>query len=85
MRQILATTINRLGEREQMVLTLYYYEGLTLSEIGESWASRRVGSARSTPRRCCSCAPACVAPPTTEQPLAWVGRSSGAGTAQRTL
>ena len=34
MRQILADAINRLPEREKMVLTLYYYEGLTLAEIG---------------------------------------------------
>ncbi len=33
-RQLLATTINRLPEREKLVLTLYYYEGLTLAEIG---------------------------------------------------
>ena len=35
MRQILAEAINRMGEREKIVLTLYYYEGLTLAEIGE--------------------------------------------------
>jgi RNA polymerase sigma factor for flagellar operon FliA len=35
MRRTLANTINRLGEREKIVLTLYYYEGLTLAEIGE--------------------------------------------------
>ena len=35
MKQILAATINRLGDREKIVLTLYYYEGLTLAEIGE--------------------------------------------------
>ena len=35
MKQILANAINRLGEREKIVLTLYYYEGLTLAEIGE--------------------------------------------------
>ncbi|HMC52000.1 MAG TPA: RNA polymerase sigma factor WhiG [Acidimicrobiales bacterium] len=35
MKQILALAINRLGEREKIVLTLYYYEGLTLAEIGE--------------------------------------------------
>ena len=35
MKQILAMAINRLGEREKIVLTLYYYEGLTLAEIGE--------------------------------------------------
>jgi RNA polymerase sigma factor for flagellar operon FliA len=35
MKQILATAINRLGDREKIVLTLYYYEGLTLAEIGE--------------------------------------------------
>ena len=34
MRQILADSINRLPEREKIVLTLYYYEGLTLAEIG---------------------------------------------------
>ncbi len=35
MKQILAAAINRLGDREKIVLTLYYYEGLTLAEIGE--------------------------------------------------
>ena len=34
MRQILAESINRLPEREKIVLTLYYYENLTLAEIG---------------------------------------------------
>ncbi len=34
-KQILASAINRLGEREKMVLTLYYYEGLTLAAIGK--------------------------------------------------
>lgn len=35
MKQILAGAINRLGDREKIVLTLYYYEGLTLAEVGE--------------------------------------------------
>src|ERR1700736_1483796 len=35
MKQILASAINRLGDREKIVLTLYYYEGLTLAEIGD--------------------------------------------------
>ena len=35
MRQILAKAINDMPEREKIVLTLYYYEGLTLAEIGE--------------------------------------------------
>ena len=35
MKQILAGAINRLGEREKIVLTLYYYESLTLAQIGE--------------------------------------------------
>ncbi len=34
MRQILADAVNRLPDREKTVLTLYYYEGLTLAEIG---------------------------------------------------
>jgi RNA polymerase sigma factor FliA len=35
MKQLLADAINRMPEREKIVLTLYYYEGLTLAEIGE--------------------------------------------------
>ncbi len=34
-KQILAGAINRLPEREKVVLSLYYYEGLTLGGIGE--------------------------------------------------
>src|SRR3712207_9439008 len=32
MKVILAGAINRLPEREKIVITLYYYEGLTLAE-----------------------------------------------------
>jgi RNA polymerase sigma factor for flagellar operon FliA len=35
MKTILADAINRLPEREKIVITLYYYEGLTLAEIGK--------------------------------------------------
>lgn len=35
MKHILADAINRMPDRERLVLTLYYYEGLTLAEIGE--------------------------------------------------
>jgi RNA polymerase sigma factor for flagellar operon FliA len=35
MRGILAAAINSLSEREKIVITLYYFEGLTLSEIGD--------------------------------------------------
>ena len=34
MQQVLADAINRMPDRERLVLTLYYYEGLTLAEIG---------------------------------------------------
>jgi RNA polymerase sigma factor for flagellar operon FliA len=34
-RNALASAINGLTEREKVVLTLYYFEGLTLAEIGE--------------------------------------------------
>ncbi|HVM63434.1 MAG TPA: RNA polymerase sigma factor WhiG [Acidimicrobiales bacterium] len=34
-KQLLASAINRLGEREKMVLVLYYYEGFTLAQIGD--------------------------------------------------
>ncbi|MCP9986273.1 sigma-70 family RNA polymerase sigma factor [Streptomyces sudanensis] len=33
-RRLLARAINTLPEREKTVVTLYYYEGLTLAEIG---------------------------------------------------
>jgi RNA polymerase sigma factor for flagellar operon FliA len=33
-RFVLIDAINRLAERERLVITLYYYEGLTLAEIG---------------------------------------------------
>jgi RNA polymerase sigma factor for flagellar operon FliA len=35
MKSILADAINRLPEREKVVVTLYYFEGLTLAQIGE--------------------------------------------------
>ena len=35
MKHVLADMINRMPDRERLVLTLYYYEALTLSEIGE--------------------------------------------------
>lgn len=35
MKYILAQAINTLPEREKIVVTLYYYEGLTLAEIGQ--------------------------------------------------
>ena len=35
MRETLADAISRLPEREKLVVTLYYYEELTLREIGE--------------------------------------------------
>ncbi|GAA3638487.1 RNA polymerase sigma factor WhiG [Streptomyces fenghuangensis] len=35
LRQLLARAVNTLPEREKTVVTLYYYEGLTLAEIGQ--------------------------------------------------
>ena len=35
MRAMLSMAINSLTERERIVITLYYFEGLTLAEIGE--------------------------------------------------
>ena len=35
MKYLLAKAINTLPEREKVVVTLYYYEGLTLAEIGQ--------------------------------------------------
>ena len=35
MKHLLADLINRMPDRERLVLTLYYYEALTLAEIGQ--------------------------------------------------
>lgn len=35
LKQLLTEAIERLPEREKLVITLYYYEGLTLKEIGQ--------------------------------------------------
>jgi RNA polymerase sigma factor for flagellar operon FliA len=35
MRALLSIAINSLSEREKIVITLYYFEGMTLAEIGE--------------------------------------------------
>lgn len=35
MKQILSQAIDKLSEREKIVVTLYYYEGMTLNEIGQ--------------------------------------------------
>jgi len=61
MKGILAGAINRLGEREKIVITLYY-EGLTLAEIGQVLGSPSRGSARCTPRRSSSSGPRCRRP-----------------------
>jgi RNA polymerase sigma factor for flagellar operon FliA len=34
-REVIATAIRLLPEKERLVLTLYYYEELTMKEIGE--------------------------------------------------
>jgi DNA-directed RNA polymerase specialized sigma subunit len=62
MKGILAGAINRLGEREKIIITLYHYEGLTLAEIGRVLASPSRASARCTPRRCSSSGPRCRTP-----------------------
>lgn len=53
---MLSRAINQLPEREKIVVTLYYYEGLTLAEIGGCSVSPSPGSARCTPRPCSNCA-----------------------------
>lgn len=34
-KEVLAEAINRMGEREKTVILLYYFEGMTLAQIGE--------------------------------------------------
>ncbi len=56
LRRYLASDQRTLPEREKTVVTLYYYEGLTLAEIGND---ARVTESRvqsdHTRSRCCSC------------------------------
>ena len=35
LRSMLGEALNRMGEREKTVLVLYYFEGMTLAQIGE--------------------------------------------------
>ena len=35
MRELLRNALDRLTEREQQVLALYYFEGMTLAQVGE--------------------------------------------------
>jgi RNA polymerase sigma factor for flagellar operon FliA len=35
MRSMLAEAMNRMTEREKTVLVLYYFEGMTLAQIGQ--------------------------------------------------
>jgi RNA polymerase sigma factor for flagellar operon FliA len=57
-RRVLATAVAALPAREQTVVTLYYYEHLTLAEIGRVLGvTERAGCASSTPSRCSSSVP----------------------------
>ena len=56
MRQALAHAITRLPDRERLVVTLYYYEELTLREIGEVLSVTESRAPSSTPRRSSACA-----------------------------
>ena len=67
MKEALGEAIARLPEREKLVVTLYYYEELTLREIGEvlgvtSRGSRSCTRRRSSASRHASAPPACRSP-----------------------
>ena len=55
MKQIMAEAILELGEREKVVLTLYYFEGLTLAEIGEVLGVSEDAQHGITVVLCCNC------------------------------
>lgn len=60
LRDTLADAIARLPEREKIVIALYYYDQLTLREIGGvPSASPRAASASSTRRPSCGSRAAC--------------------------
>ncbi len=48
--------IDRLPERERLVIALYYYEGLTFKEIGKVLTVSESRVYQATPRRWCACA-----------------------------
>lgn len=48
MKMLLTDAINRVPDRERLVLALYYYEELTCRRSATSWASPRAACARST-------------------------------------
>ena len=56
MRQRLADGITELPERERLVMTLYYYEEMTMKEIGLTLGVVESRVSRFMPRRCCICA-----------------------------
>jgi len=55
----IAESIAKLPEREKLVIALYYYENLTLREIGEVLGVTESRVSRCTPRPFCACARAC--------------------------
>ena len=54
MKDRLADAIARLPEREKLVVALYYYENLTLREIGEVLGSPSRACRSCTRRPCCA-------------------------------
>jgi len=52
MRHLLADSLGELTEQERLVVALYYYEGLTLKEIGKFWNCRNPAFPSYTPSRC---------------------------------
>ena len=56
-RQRLIDAIEELPEKERLVLTLYYYEELTMREIGLTLGVVVRASRRFTPAPCAACAP----------------------------
>jgi RNA polymerase sigma factor for flagellar operon FliA len=49
-KRILAEGVDRLPERERLVVSLYYFEGLTFKEIGRVLGVSESRSTSSTPR-----------------------------------
>ena len=70
----IADSIARLPEREKLVIALYYYENLTLREIGEVLGVTESRVSQRIPRPSCGCVRACRARPSSRSersPLWW--------------
>ena len=55
LQMLMARAVDQLPDNEKKVVSLYYYDELTMKEIGKFWILQNPGSPRSTPKPCSVC------------------------------